>query len=321
MVKSVRFFLSVFLLLGSGLAHPGLAQNFPTRPIEIVVPFGAGSNTDRAIMPLLPFMEKELGVKVLPNYKAGGGATIGTAWAAKQKPDGHTLEIIPPAPLLVKPLTTNLPYSVEDFVPIAQVGTIPTYFVVRENSNWQTLNDLIRDAKQSPDKYTFATSGPFSIGHVAMEGIKLKTGVKVKHIPFEGTPKIVMALNGGQVDFAVNEIPAEFLKDGKIRLLATMTGARLPEFPSVPTLKELGYDAFVHVWYCFVAPKGTPQPVIDRLEAVVKKASETKEVRDSYQKIMGLPMEFLGSKEMAAKWERELAYIREVVKALNLEKQ
>jgi tripartite-type tricarboxylate transporter receptor subunit TctC len=320
-MKAIRFLLLVIILTGLGIPNIGHAQNFPTRPIEIVVPFGAGSNTDRVIMPLLPFMEKELGVKVLPNYKAGGGATIGTAWAAKQKPDGHTLEIIPPGPLLVKPLTTNLPYTADDFVPIAQVGTIPTYFVVRDNAKWKSLNELIQDAKQSPDKYTFGTSGPFSIGHVAMEGIKLKTGIKVKHVPFEGTPKIVMALNGGQVDFAVNEIPAEFLKDGKIRLLATMTGARLPEFPNVPTLKELGYDAFVHVWYCLVAPKGTPQPIIDRLEAVIKKASETKEVRDSYQKIMGLPMDFLGSKEMAAKWEKELVYVREVVKALNLEKK
>lgn len=320
-MKTVRSLFLVFILMVLSIPGFVFAQKYPSRPIEIVVPFGAGSNTDRAIMPLLPFMEKELGVKVLPNYKAGGGATIGTAWAAKQKPDGYTLEIIPPAPLLVKPLTTNLPYSVNDFVPIAQVGTIPTYFVVRDNSPWKSMNDLIQDAKANPDKYTFATTGPFSIGHVAMEGIKLKTGIKVKHVPFEGTPKIVLALNGNQVDFAVNEIPAEFLKDGKIRLLATMTGTRLPEYPNVPTLKELGFDAFVHVWYCLVVPKGTPQPIIDKLEAVIKKASETKEVRDSYQKIMSLPMDFLGSKEMAAKWEQELVYIKEVVKALNLEKQ
>jgi tripartite-type tricarboxylate transporter receptor subunit TctC len=320
-MRTVRFLFGVFILAGSLIPAIGFAQKYPTQIIEIVVPFGAGSNTDRAMMPLLPFMEKELGVKVLPNYKAGGGATIGTAWVAKQKPDGYTLEIIPPAPLLVKPLTTNLPYTVNDFVPIAQIGTIPTYFVVRDNSRWKSMNDLIQDAKQNPDKYTFATTGPFSIGHVATEGIKLKTGIKVKHVPFEGTPKIVMALNGGQVDFAVNEIPAEFLKDGKIRLLATMTDDRLTEYPNVPTLKELGYDTFVHVWYCLVAPKGTPQPIIDKLEAVIKKASETKEVRDSYQKIMSQPMGFLGSKEMATKWEQELVYIREVVKALNLEKK
>jgi len=312
-------FLILFLLV---LSLPVLSSaDFPDRPIEIVIPFGPGSNTDRVILTMCPFMEKELGQKFMPNYRSGGGGTIGPAWLAKAKPDGYNLGVIPPGPLLVKPLTSNLPYSVKDFVPIAQIGTVYTLFWVRDDAKWKNLQELLGDIKQNPEKYTFGSTGPFSMGHVAMEALKQKAGIKVKHVPFEGANKLTLALLGSQVDFLVTELPYELVKDGKIRALAAFTEKRLPEFPNVATMKEQGYDLVIEVWYCLIAPKSTPQAIIDKVEGAAKKTAANKEFQDLFLKTMGVPVNYLGSKEMAAKWERENGLIRDVIANLNLSRK
>jgi len=320
--KTLRrgFFFPTLLLLGLALPVPGSAD-FPDRPIEIVIPFGPGSNTDRVILTMSPFMEKELGQKFMPNYRSGGGGTIGPAWLAKAKPDGYNLGVIPPGPLLVKPLTSNLPYSVKDFVPIAQMGTVYTLFWVRDDAKWKNLPELMADAKQNPEKYTFGSTGPFSMGHLAMEALKQKTGIKVKHVPFEGSNKLTLALLGNQVDFLVTELPYDLLKDGKIRALATFTEKRLPEFPRAETLKEQGYDLVIEVWYCLIAPKGTPPALIEKVEGAAQRTAANKEFQDLFLKTMGVPVTYLGSREVAAKWERENGLIRDVITNLNLGKK
>ena len=185
-LKQKKFMLCIgFLLLLSSSAAMS-ASDYPNRPIEIIPPFGAGSSTDRMTLAIMPFLEKELGQKILPSYRSGGGGTIGTSWLARAKPDGYNLLMAPTGVLIIKPLTSNLPYTLKDFVPIAQVGIYQTVLVVRENSPWKTIKDLLEDAKKNPDKYTFGSSGPFSMGHIAMEAVKQSVGIKMKHVPFEG---------------------------------------------------------------------------------------------------------------------------------------
>lgn len=298
-----------------GLANAG---DYPTRLIEVVVPFGPGSNTDRLMLNMIPYLEKELGQKVLPNYKSGGGGTIGTAWLARATPDGYNLGLTPPGPIIVKPRTSNLPYTIKDFVPIAQVGAYYTAIVVPEKSKWKTIQDLITDARQDPDKYTFASSGPFSLGQLAMEAIKQATGIKIKHVPFEGGGKVLLALLGRQVDMAATEIRPDFGKDGKTRVLTIVTGARLPEYPDVPIFKELGHDLVFDIWMGLIAPKGTPQGVIDKVERAVKNITALPDFREAVKTRTGADVDFLGSKEWAAKWEREYKIMTSVLKNLGV---
>lgn len=297
------------------------AADYPTRSVEIVVPFGPGSNTDRLLLALAPHLERELGQKVLPNYKSGGGGTIGTAWLARAKPDGYNLAIMPPGPILVKPRTSNLPYALRDFVPIAQVGVYYTAIVVPEKSKWKTVQEFIADAKANPGKYTFATSGPFSLGQLTMVAIAHATGIDVKHVPFEGGGKVLLAVLGGQVDLAVTEVRPDYGKDGKTRLLTVVTGARLPEQPDVPIFKELGYDLVFDIWMALIAPKGTPPAVIDRLEAAARKVTAAPDFQEAVKSQTGATVSFLGSKDLAAKWERETKLMGDVLKALGVLRQ
>jgi tripartite-type tricarboxylate transporter receptor subunit TctC len=303
------------------LSMPLNAAEYPEQPIEIIAPFGPGSSTDRMTLAIIPFMENELKQKVLPSYRSGGGGTIGTAWLSKAKPDGYNLAMEPDGPLLVKPLTSNLSYSLNDFVPIAQVGHYATVVVVREDSKWKTMKEFLEDAKQNFDKYTFGTSGPFSMGHVSMEAVKQAVGIQLRHVPFEGAGKVMLALYGNQVDIVVTEMRPEFGKDGKTRLLSSISEKRLPERPETPTFKELGYDLVMGVSYWLVAPKGTPQAIIDKLEGVLKKAADSVEFKEAFMKTTGAPMEFLTSKEVLQKWDRDMIVIQKVVKALNIEKK
>jgi len=297
------------------------AAEYPEQPIEIIAPFGAGSSTDRMTLAIIPFMEKELKQKVLPSYRSGGGGTIGTAWLAKAKPDGYNLAIVPTGVLIVKPQTSKLPYSLGDFVPIAQVGLYQSVLVVKEDSPWKTMKDFLEDAKKNPGKFTFGTSGPFSMGHVSMEAVKQAVGIQIRHVPFEGAGKVILALYGNQVNMVVTETRPEFGKDGKTRLLGSISEQRMSDHPDTPTFKELGYDLVMDVSYWLVAPKGTPQPIIDKLEGVLKKAAASPEFKDAFMKTTGAPMAFLSSKEVHQKWDRDMAVIGKVVKALNIEKK
>jgi tripartite-type tricarboxylate transporter receptor subunit TctC len=310
----------LWLILGWSAA-PLSAGEYPEQAIEIIAPFGAGSSTDRMTLAIIPFMEKELKQKVLPSYRSGGGGTIGTAWLAKAKPDGYNLAIVPTGVVIVKPLTSKLPYALGDFVPISQVGLYQSVLVVKEDSPWKTMKDFLEDAKRNPGKLTFGTSGPFSMGHVAMEAVKQAVGIQIRHVPFEGAGKVMLALYGSQVGMVVTEIRPEFGKDGKTRLLGLVSERRLPEHPDTPTFKELGYDLVMDVSYWLVAPKATPQPIIDKLEGVLKKAAASAEFREAFLKTTGAPMAFLPGKEVYQKWEKDLAVITKVVKELNIEKK
>lgn len=319
-LRSLRLVVGILLMLPmlGGLAT---AAEYPSHQVEIVVPFGPGSNTDRLTLALIPYLENELGQKVLPNYKSGGGGTIGTAWLARAKPDGYSLAMMPPGPILVKPRTSNLPYTVENFVPIAQIGVYYTAIVVPEKSKWKTIQEFIADAKQTPDKYTFATSGPFSLGHLTMTAIQQATGIRVKHVPFEGGGKVLLALLGEQVDLAVTEIRPEFGKDGKTRVLTIVTGTRLPEYPDVPIFKELGYDLVFDIWMALITPKGTPQTAIDKIESAIRKITALPEFQEAVKSRTGATVSFMGSRDLADKWKREFNLLTDVLKTLGVLKQ
>lgn len=311
--------LVVFILGPLSLcAGPVMAQEYPTRLVEMLVAFGPGSNTDRLALTIIPYLEKELGQKVLPNYKSGGGGTIGTTWLARAKPDGYNIGITPAAPIVVKPLASKISYSMKDFIPIAQIGVYYTAVIVPEKSPWKTMSDLIRDAKKEPDKYTYASSGPFSMGQLTMEAVKHATGINIKHVPFEGGGKVLLALLGEQVDCIVTELRPEYGKDGQTRVLTIVTGSRVSDSPGVPIFKELGYDLALDVWMALIAPKGTPESVTTKIEKAAKNFTSLPEFQEAVKSRTGVVVEFLGSRDLAAKWDRENKLMVTVLKNIGV---
>jgi len=314
-VTGVTFFLAGFL----GLAAAG---EYPDRLIEVVVPYGPGSNTDRVTLTVIPYLEKNLGQKILPKYKAGGGGTIGTAYVAQANPDGYTLGLNALGTIITKPLTIDVPFTVKDFVPIAQIGVWHNAIIVREDSKWKTIQNFVTDAKLNPDKYICAITGPLGPGHLSLEAIKQATGIKVKHVPFEGgAGGILLALFGKQVDLGSTELRYEYGKDGKTRVLTILTGSRVPEYPDVQTLKNLGYNLELDTWVGLVAPKGTPKNIIEKVERATKESVADPELRKALKVIAGVDAEFLSSKDLGAKWEREIKFISDILQNLGISKR
>lgn len=317
----VMVLLGVILLL-LGFFELAAAEEYPTRMVEVVVPYGPGSNTDRVALTIIPYLEKELGQKVLPNYKGGGGGAIGTAWVARAKPDGYTLGLNALGTILCKPLTVKLPYSMESFAPIAQVGVWYNVILGRENSKWKTIKELIADAKQNSDKYTCGITGPFGVGHFALEAINEAARIKVKYVPFEGgAGGLFIAVVGGQVDVVSTELRYEYGKDGNTRVLTILSGARLPEYPDVPIFKEYGYNLVLDTWVGLVAPRGTPQTVIEKVERAVKKITTLPEFQRALKDRTGVTTAFLGGNDWRAKWEQDSNLITGLLKNLPVGKE
>lgn len=289
------FFFVLLIGLVSGTC-PVLAGDFPSRTIRVEVPWGAGSNTDAIAMMVAPYLEEALGQRIVPVYKKGGGGIIGTAWAAKQPPDGYTILAEAPGPIVVKPYLKKVPYSYKDFEPIAMICVYPTVLVTQEGGRFKNFQDLLEQARKNPGKITYSTSGTFSMAHLTMEVVQKAAGIKLKHLPYEGGAKALAALLGGHVDLTGTELRGSIGQDGKTKVLVSTTKERLKKFPNVPTVKEKGYDIVSNVWIGFLAPKGTPREIINILEAGIKKVSQDEEFQKKLA-AWGPALQFLTSTE------------------------
>ncbi len=194
--------------------------------------------------------------------------------------------------------------------------------IVREDSKWKTIQDFVADAKLNPDKYICAITGPLGAGHLSLEAIKQATGIKVKHVPFEGgAGGVLLALFGKQVDLGSTELRYEYGNDGKTRVLTILTGSRVPEYPDVQTLKDLGYNLELDTWVGLVAPKGTPKNIIEKVERATKESVADPELRKALKVSAGVDAEFLSSKDLGAKWEREIKFISDILQNLGISKR
>jgi tripartite-type tricarboxylate transporter receptor subunit TctC len=227
------------------------------------------------------------------------------AEVAKTERGGYLLGFTPPRPLLINPKVTKTPYALGDFAPVAQVGVYYTGLVVPAGSKWRTAQDFIGDARKNPESLTYATGGEFSLAHLAMEALNQAGGIKIKHATFENGAAAVAGVIEGKADMTMTDIQAQFGKDGKTRILAIATEKRLPEWPDVPTFKELGYDVVFDVWQGIVAHKSTPVEVVAKVETAMKKVAEMSGYREAAASGTGATVAFLGSKEWAAKWVKE----------------
>ncbi len=261
----------------STVAAPAHAA-FPDKPLRIVVPFSPGGGTDLVARAMGVAMAQDLGQPVVVDNRPGGGTIIGTDNVAKSAPDGYTLVMATFAHAVNPSLQPKLPYDTEKaFAPVMLVGRSPNVLVVRADSPYKTVQDVLAAARARPGRLSFASQGPGTSAHLAGELFKSLAHVDLTHIPYKGAGPAITDLLGGQVDlmFATASAVGNLLESGKLRALGVTTAQRSPspDLAKVPTIAESGVPGYVaESWYGLFAPAGTPNAVIARLNAAARKA-------------------------------------------------
>jgi tripartite-type tricarboxylate transporter receptor subunit TctC len=290
------------------------AQDYPVRPVKIIVPFAAGGPADLYARFLGQRLELALGQPFIVDDRPGAGSVIGTEAAAKSAPDGYTLLMMSNTQTVNESLLPAKPYALmRDFVPIAPVNYSDLVLVVHPSVPAKTLAELIALAKSKPGKLNYASSGPGTPYHMAGELFKAMAGVDIVHIPYKGSSQARTDTIGGQVDMMFDAVPtmSEFARAGKVRALATSGKVRSSVLPEVPTLAEAGVPGYEAVlWLGIIAPKGTPPEVVRRLNTEITKITANPGVRDEWAKqgavAMAMTPEEFGRylTDDIAKWER-----------------
>ena len=283
------------LVLASLLAATAAASadNYPSKPIRAVIPFGAGSAVD--VVPRLVFeqLAKQLGQSIIVENRGGAGGTLGTAAVAKADPDGYTLLGHSNAFSVAPAIYSNLPYdTINDFAPVMPFGTLAAVLVMAPSKGFKTIQEMVAAAKAKPGTFNFASVGVGSGTHLSAEKLKLSAGFDAVHIPFRGGPEALTELIAGRVDFYFCPVGTAlpFIRDGRLVALVTNGAVREPELPDVPTTAEAGYKgADFPIWIGLLAPAKTPRPVVDRLNAETVKAVNTAAVRDKLAKAGVVP--------------------------------
>jgi tripartite-type tricarboxylate transporter receptor subunit TctC len=285
------------LAVGIGLAAaPVLAQEFPTRPVTIVVSSTPGGGTDIVSRIVGAQLSKQLGQPFVVENLPGAGSVTGTVFASKAVPDGYTLQTGLNANMAVNPsLFARLPYDpIRDFTPVGMMAEFPFVIVVSKNFPAHSIKELIALAKAKPGEINYASAGNGTGQHLSMELFKLMTGINLTHVPYRGAQPAYADVISGQVPVFIDNLASGLgqIQGGNVRALAVTGKARSPLLPDVPTVEEAGVPGYVYyTWFGLWAPKKTPQPIVDKLHAEIKKAVSDPAVKDRIVADAGEPMD------------------------------
>ena len=261
---------------------PAAAQDYPKRPIELVVPFVAGGTTDNIARLMAQRFSESWGQTVVVNNRAGGGSTIGTNAVAKAPPDGHTL-LVTTIGFAINAGLQKLPYDpIGDFTPITELASLPLVLVVHASVPATNLQEFIALAKSKPGGWDYASSGTGTSPHLAAEMFKSMAGIELVHVPFKGNAEAMNSLMGGHVKIYFALVPAvlQHIKTGALRAIAVTTEERLPYLPDVPTIAELGFPGYeISSWQGVFAPAGTPKDVVGKINGELVRMLNVPEIR------------------------------------------
>ncbi|WP_456617413.1 MULTISPECIES: Bug family tripartite tricarboxylate transporter substrate binding protein [unclassified Bradyrhizobium] len=274
------------LVFASLLLFPTLAsaQNFPAKPIKLIVPFPAGGPNDIIARVIGQRMSELSGQPVLIDNRGGQGGVLGTDAVAKAPPDGYTIAISSAGALAISPSMERVAYdTLSDLTPVTLVATVPEMLVVATNVPVKDIGELIALAKAQPGKLNFASSGPGSLPHLAGELFKLTAKIDIVHVPYRGAAPAVNDLLGQQVQMTFLDLPVLLpqVKAGSLHAIAVGSPERAPTVPDVPTTAEAGFpDLRIENWYGMVAPKGTPKEIVTALHGLATKAMADPAVKE-----------------------------------------
>ena len=305
--------LAVLLFVLSGAAG---AQDYPTKPITMIVPFPPGGVADIVGRPLAAAMEKTLRQPVIVVNRAGAGGAVGMTAAAKAAPDGYTV-LTTLSSISIFPVSDPLngkaaPYQLSDFAPIALLTADPTILVVRADGPYKTIQEFVAYAKANPGKINYSSSGVYGTLHVAMAMFANAAGIDLFHVPYQGGGPALRALLGGEVQaLASGPSPAAAqMKAGKVLALAGWGDKRVSVLPQVPTFKELGFkDVEFYIWSGLVVPAGTPAAAQQKLREAVRAAVKEEMFAGAMQKV-GSPVTYLDAPEFRKFWDADAARLK-----------
>ena len=314
----MRQILLAVLALGASVAF---AQDYPSRPITLIVPFPPGGVADNVARPVAQALSKQLGQTVIIENKQGAGGGIGMAVVAKAKPDGYTLllalssiSVIPEAD---KVLGRAPMFQLDQLLPIARFTADPVVLAVRAESPWKTYAEFVAFAKANPKKLNYGSSGNYGTMHVPMEMLASGAGISLTHVPFTGAAPAVTALLGGTLD-AVASGPStvvQHVKAGKLRVLANWGAERHPALPDVPTLRELGVSTAYAQWSGLFAPAGTPENVLAALRKAARDAQDDAAFRQTFITLQ-TPLAYLDAPEFRVYWDADVKKMADVVQRI-----
>jgi tripartite-type tricarboxylate transporter receptor subunit TctC len=300
-MRQAQLVLLAALLLAP---RPGLAQNYPNRPVHLIIPFAAGGVSDVIARPIADRLSRSLGQPVIVESRAGASGTLGAAYVAQSTPDGYTLLLGTANELVMAPtLYQSLPYDPRTaFAPISTVSVFPNVLVVGKDSPFKALADLIAAAREKPGTLTFANSGVGSTNHLSAELFKRAANIKIQHVPYRGGGPALIDVSGGHVTAMFATLPSavSLIQSGVIRALA-VTGPRRSEIlPDIPSVAEAGLPgAVVTTWNGVVAPAGTPPELLERLYKALADAVAEPSLKQTFAAV-GAETEFMTQPEFAA---------------------
>jgi tripartite-type tricarboxylate transporter receptor subunit TctC len=285
-MQSIRIaFFMLAVTAGLTAARTASAEDWPTRPVTVVVPFGAGGATDGVARLIAKHLSEELGQQFVIENRPGAAGNVASAAVARAKPDGYTLLLGSTGPMAVNKLIySSLSFDpVRDFSPIVLVGLIPQAIVVGKRLPVKSLKDLVAHAKANPGKLNFGNSGVGAMAHITAVSLARAAGLDVAHVTYRSGAQALTDLLGGQIDVA---FPTYIPQVASMNTLAITATERMPQMPNVPTVRETGIaDIVAGPWFGLVAPAGTPPEVIQRVNREVNEFIKTPAARDLFGKI------------------------------------
>jgi len=259
------------------LAQIGIAQDYPSRPIRIVVPFAAGNSSDVVARVIAAHLTTALGQQVIVDNRPGAGATIGTEYGAKQPPDGYTLVLGSPGGIIINPIMQKLRYNpLTDFVAVSALVWVPMVIVVRADSPIKDIKTLIALAKEKTRGILFGSGGSGGTQHLIVESFAATAQIALTHVPYKGGSAAITGLVGGEVSLVADAVSVvlPFIQNGKVRAIGVTLNSRIPQLPDVPTIDEQGTRFNVTSWMVMLAPAGTPAGILEKLDAEIRRIIE-----------------------------------------------
>ncbi|MEJ8838168.1 Bug family tripartite tricarboxylate transporter substrate binding protein [Ramlibacter sp. AN1133] len=286
----------------AALCAPALANDYPSRPVQVVVAFPAGGSADIVGRTVMQKMSEQVGQQFVVENRTGAGGNIAFQFVAGQKADGYTLLFSTPGIAINPSLYKKVNYKLDDFTPLALIGEAPLVLLADPKSPYKTVHDLVAAGKAKPDTIRFASSGNGSSSHLAMDVLRAQSGMQYVHIPYRGGGPAMMDVMAGRVDVTMLPIAESmpYVRDGRLRSLGQTGSKRSSIAPDMPTIEEAGVKGYSSTtWYMVLGPAGMPKDVVQKLEAQIARAVNTPEVQEKL-KATGMTIINGGSEESEA---------------------